>query len=85
MGQNVVNMPFICKKNFRANAWDNAAWTATRIVNHVYCLYRVKSLSTRRHYEPDQHVLIRQSDSGAPVSRSCIKAKGGYFEHKLSQ
>jgi len=30
-------------------------------------------------------LLIRQSGSGARVDRACVKAKGGHFEHNLSQ
>jgi len=28
---------------------------------------------------------MQQSESGAHVSGACIKAKGGHFEHTLSQ
>jgi len=58
-------------KHFWAKARDNAAWSATRIVHQMCCLYRVTSLSTWRQ-------------RGAAVC-ACVKAQGGHFEHKLSQ
>ena len=36
-------------RNYRAKARNNAVWSATTIVHHMYCLYRVTSLSTWRH------------------------------------
>jgi len=83
--QNLVNMRFICTKIFRPNAWDNAAWSGTRIVHHMYCLYRVTSLWTWRHWTVNMTsvLLIRQSDSGALVCAR-VKAKCRHFEHILS-
>jgi len=70
-------------KNFRAKAWDNAAWNATRIVHHMYCLYRVTSLST--WCELNQRVIDTAVRQWRTRLRACVKTKHGHFEHKLSQ
>jgi len=70
-------------KNFRAKAWDNAAWSATRIVHHMYCLYHVASLSTWRHCELDQRVTDTAVRQWRTRLRACIKAKGGHLTCNL--
>jgi len=65
-------------KNFRAKAWDNAVWSSTRIVHRT-------SLLTWRHCELEQHVIDTAVRQWHTRLHACVKAKGGHFEHKLSQ
>jgi len=71
-GQNLVNMQLICTKNFCAKTRDNAAWSVTRNIHHMYCLYRVTSLLMWCHCELDQHVIdtaVRQWRTPLRMSR----------------
>lgn len=88
-GQNLVNMWFICAKISGAKARNDATWSANRIVLHMYCLYRVTSLSTWRHCDTIVNLLtsvllIRQSDSGAPVCARVSRRKANTLNTNLA-
>jgi len=82
--QNLVNVRFICTKISGLRHEINVAWSATRTVHHMHCLYRVTSLLTWRHCELDQHLYWYGSQTVAHPSARVSRRKADTLNTNLA-